>query len=129
MAGPPSNVPGTPVTPIRVDSNYPALVKAGQLDNPPRSRFSVPATSPALNVNPNPFQNLPVMDLINIKAALEARAAALGDDPQANPEHITSTGRMLTLVSAKFAPKIPAGVVSVAPGVRPMPVVQRPPTS
>jgi hypothetical protein len=83
-----------------------------------------------------PFSGLSAIDLINLKEALYSRLDALQADPGANLEHVTSTSRMLALITAKIVPRSPRALaaagapissVPTASGSRPILPVLPPP--
>jgi hypothetical protein len=132
MAGPPQTNPTGPSSvpaAVPAGSQYPLNVTAQQLDNPPRTRvYSIGHAAASVNSQTSPFAGLAGIDMFNIKEALQARLIALNADPASNPDHITSTNRILVLVQAMSFPKSPAPgePIPKAPGVTPMPPVARP---
>jgi hypothetical protein len=90
-----------------VPSN-PALVKAQQLTNPPRSRV---IGRGIISAPINPFAGLSTLQLINIQTALQARAAQLKANPAATPgasSHLSATTSVLTLLGKRLATAQPS---------------------
>lgn len=114
--------------------SVPGNVKANQLDAPLRTR--VLSTGPQQIKPQDPFSGLGFVDLLNVRAAMEARLKTLTDDPSMNRDHIDSTKRVLALAQQRLAPRAPQEGMSLlspvpfppsAPGTRPLPPLIQPP--
>lgn len=109
---PPPNKPNSPGIPTDVrlstqlspTGKYPANVEPKKLDNPPLTRSIVPGATPPQYVLTDPFSGLGVLEILNIKAAMHARLEHL-DTPQANPDNVAATKRVLQIINAKLDPK------------------------
>ena len=91
---------------------HPPGTPAPMLDNPPRTR-PMSASPP---ISQDPFSGLSMVDVLNIRFAMEERFNALtAEGTQANPTHLLSTKRLLDLAIAKLSPPPPnAGLIKMA---------------
>lgn len=118
----------TPAPALAPGGSIPANVKAGQLDAPLRTR--VLSTGPVQTKTEDPFSGLGFVDILQVRAAMEARLTALAADPETNQVHIESAKRVLTLAQQRLAPRAPQEgmtfltptvIPPAAPGIRQIP--------
>jgi hypothetical protein len=76
-----------------------------QLDNPPLTRSIVPSGTPPQYVVSDPFAGFGVLEILNIRLAMNAHLNALALDSQANSDHIDAVKRVLQAISGKLDPR------------------------
>jgi hypothetical protein len=104
MAEEPIQTPTNSMAPALAPGGaVPGNVKANQLDAPLRTR--VLSTGPVQTKTSDPFSGLGFVDLLQVRAAMEARLSALSSDPQTNQAHIDSTKRVLAMAQQRLAPR------------------------
>jgi hypothetical protein len=104
MADGPIQIPAITAAPaLAPGGSVPANVKASQLDAPLRTR--VLSTGPVQTKTNDPFSGLGFVDLLQVRAAMDARLTALSADPATNQDHIDSTKRVLALAQQRLAPR------------------------
>jgi hypothetical protein len=107
---PPQPPPGIP-SDVRLSTQMPPGVKypAGsmphQLDNPPLTRSIVPSATPPQYIVSDPFAGFGVLEILNIRLAMNAHLNALALDSQANSHHIDAVKRVLQVISSKLDPQ------------------------
>jgi hypothetical protein len=76
-----------------------------QLDNPPLTRSIVPSATPPQYIVTDPFAGFGVLEILNIRVAMNAHLNALALDSQANSHHIDAVKRVLQVISSKLDPQ------------------------
>jgi hypothetical protein len=76
-----------------------------QLDNPPLTRSIVPSATPPQYVVADPFAGFGVLEILNIRLAMNDRLVQLAEESQANPDNIDAVKRVLQVISGKLDPR------------------------